>query len=154
MWAAKVKINAHWLQRQTKLFSPADCLLGGFVSKKLGWSGQIDLQGLQLLNYEVGFIFHNPASFQNPGNFIARLSFSQIKSWVALSFLVVRSFVCLSGSVTSPLISTLWCFRPYKSYMMHVWWYLVVSGPCLMVSGPCLMVSGGVWSLSGGVWWC
>ena len=32
-WAAKVKLNAQWLNRQPKLFSPADCLLGGFVSK-------------------------------------------------------------------------------------------------------------------------
>ena len=71
MWAAKVKINAHWLQRQPKLFSPADCLLGGFVSKKLEWLDEIDLQGLQLLNYQVGFIFHNPVSFRNPGNFVS-----------------------------------------------------------------------------------
>ena len=56
-----------------------------------------------------------------------------------------------SGSVTSPLISTVWCFRPYKPYMMHVWWYLVVSGPCLMVSGGVWSMSGGVWSSSGDV---
>ena len=53
-------------------------------------------------------------------------------------------FVCLSvrpsGSVTSPLISTVWCFRPYKPYMMHVWWCLVVSGPCLVVSGARLVM--------------
>ena len=49
---------------------------------------------------------------------IARLSFSQIKSWVALSFLVV----CPSGSVTSPLFSTIWCFRPYKPY---IFWKLM-----------------------------
>ena len=82
---------------------------------------------------------------------IAKLSGSRIRSWVALSFLVGCSFVRPSGSVTSPLISTVWCFRPYKPYMMHVWWYLVVSGPCLMVSGGVWSMSGGVWSLSGDV---
>ena len=76
---------------------------------------------------------------------IVKLSGSQIRSWVALSLLVGCSVVRPSGSVTSPLISTIWCFTPYKPYMMHVWWYLVVSGSCLMVSG-------GVWSMSGGVW--
>ena len=76
---------------------------------------------------------------------IAKLSGSQIRSWVALSLLVGCSVVRPSGSVTSPLISTIWCFTPYKPYMMHVLW-------CLVVSGPCLMVSGGVWSMSGGVW--
>ena len=49
---------------------------------------------------------------------------------------------CLSrrASVTSPLMSTLWCVRPYKPYIMHVSWYLVVSG--------------GVWAMSDDVWWC
>ena len=63
-------------------------------------------------------------------------------------------FACRSSrpaSVTSSLISTIWCFRPYKPYNMHVWWYLVVSGPCLMVSGGVWSMSGGVWSISGGV---
>ena len=37
--------------------------------------------------------------------------------WVALSsVVVVRSFVC-PASVTSPLISTIWCFRAYKPYI-------------------------------------
>ena len=38
--------------------------------------------------------------------------------WVALSSLliVVRLFVC-PASVTSPLISTIWCFRAYKPYI-------------------------------------
>ena len=49
---------------------------------------------------------------------IARLSFSQIKSWVALYSLVGW----LSGSVTSSLISTIWCFRPYKP---HIFWKLM-----------------------------
>ena len=34
---------------------------------------------------------------------------------------------------------------------MHVWWYLVVSGPCLLVSGGVWSLSGGVWTMSGGV---
>ena len=37
--------------------------------------------------------------------------------WVALSSLV-RSFVCRHASVTSPLISTIWCFRAYKLYIV------------------------------------
>ena len=48
---------------------------------------------------------------------IARLSFSQIKSWVALSFLVVRR-----ASVRIGNISTIWCFRPYKPY---IFWKLM-----------------------------
>ena len=44
---------------------------------------------------------------------VARLSFSQIKIWVAPSLLVVRP----SALVTSPHISTIWCFRPYKPYI-------------------------------------
>ena len=53
---------------------------------------------------------------------VATLSFSKIKSWVALSFLCpsVRR-----ASVTSPLISTVWWFRPYKSY---IFWKLLVQG--------------------------
>ena len=31
---------------------------------------------------------------------------------------------------------------PLMRYMMHVWWYLAVSRPCLMVSEACLVVSG------------
>ena len=31
-------------------------------------------------------------------------------------------FVCPSGSVTSPLFSTIWCFRPYKPY---IFWKLM-----------------------------
>ena len=34
--------------------------------------------------------------------------------WVALSSVVV---VCRPASVTSPLISTIWCFRAYKPYI-------------------------------------
>ena len=52
---------------------------------------------------------------------IAKLSCSQIKSWVALSLLVVRPSV-RPASVTSPLISTIWCFRPYKPY---IFWNLM-----------------------------
>ena len=36
--------------------------------------------------------------------------------WVALSS-VVRLFVCPSRIVTPHLISTIWCFRPYKPYI-------------------------------------
>jgi len=36
-----------------------------------------------------------------------------------------------------------WALMPvFIIYMMHVWWYLVVSGACLVVSGACLVVSG------------
>ena len=45
---------------------------------------------------------------------VAKLSDTQIKSCVALSFLVV----CLSHMVTSPVISTVCCFRPYKFCMV------------------------------------
>ena len=45
---------------------------------------------------------------------IARLSITQIKSWVALSSLVV---VVRPASVTSQLISTIWSFRLYKPYI-------------------------------------
>ena len=51
-----------------------------------------------------------------PSKLIAKLSGSQIKSWVPLSLLVVPSSV-RTASVTSPLISTKWCFRPYKPYI-------------------------------------
>ena len=34
-----------------------------------------------------------------------------------------------------------WALMPvFIIYMMHVWWYLVVSGACLVVSGACLVV--------------
>ena len=36
--------------------------------------------------------------------------------WVALSSVFVRLFVCFA-SVRPPLISTIWCFRPYKPYI-------------------------------------
>ena len=50
---------------------------------------------------------------------VARLSASQIKSWVALSSLVV---CCLLSRIGD--ISTLWCFRPYKPY---IFWKLLVQ---------------------------
>ena len=37
--------------------------------------------------------------------------------WVALAILNVRSFVVCPAWGTSPLISTIWCFRPYKPYI-------------------------------------
>ena len=37
--------------------------------------------------------------------------------WVALSSLVRSSFVVCPASVTSPLISTIWCFRAYNLYI-------------------------------------
>ena len=51
--------------------------------------------------------------------FIARLSASQFKSWVALSSLVVVR-PSRHGN-----ISTIWCFRPYKPY---IFWKLLVPG--------------------------
>ena len=43
--------------------------------------------------------------------------------WVALSSVFVCSFGC-PASVTPPLISTIWCFRPHKPYIfsvIHCW---------------------------------
>ena len=80
---------------------------------------------------------------------IAKLSGSQIKSWVALCFLVVRLVVrpdrwhlhlsqlydvldhrnhtwCMCGGIW-------WCLD-------HIWWCLVVSGACLVVSGVRLVM--------------
>ena len=37
--------------------------------------------------------------------------------WVALSSMFVRSFVRCPAWVTPLLISTIWCFRPYKRYI-------------------------------------
>ena len=57
--------------------------------------------------------------------FFAKLSHPASIGWVALSSLV-RSFVRSSSvrpaSVTSPLISTMWCFRPHKPY---IFWKLM-----------------------------
>ena len=65
---------------------------------------------------------------------IAKLSGSQIKSWVALSSLVV---VVRSVSVKWAFVPIYIDFKHWCQYTMHVWWYLVVSG--------------GVWSMSGSV---
>ena len=80
---------------------------------------------------------------------IAKLSASQIKSWVALSFLVG----CLSVRPDrwhlhlSPLYDVLdhtnptWCMCGGVWWCLdHVWWCLVLSGPCLVVSGALLMM--------------
>ena len=53
--------------------------------------------------------------------------------------------------MSAPRHLKLFCTPAYEPYIMHVWWYLVVSGPCLMVSGGVRILSGGVWSMSGGV---
>ena len=43
--------------------------------------------------------------------------------WVALSSMLVRSFVRLFvrlsriGNISTPLISTIWCYRPYNPYI-------------------------------------
>ena len=73
------------------------------------------------------------------GIHIAKLSGSQIKSWVALSSLVVPSRI---GDISIYAnIYRFWALMPvFIIYMMHVWWYLVVSGACLVVSGACLVV--------------
>ena len=48
---------------------------------------------------------------------IAKLSHPASIGWVALSSLVRRSSSVRPASVTSPLISTIWCSRPYKPYI-------------------------------------
>ena len=49
---------------------------------------------------------------------IAKLSHPASIGWVALSSLVFRSSSFVRpASVTSPLISTIWCSRPYKPYI-------------------------------------
>ena len=52
----------------------------------------------------------------NAFTIIAKLSHPASIGWVALSSLVRRSSV-RPASVTSPLISTVWCLRPYKPYI-------------------------------------
>ena len=37
--------------------------------------------------------------------------------WLSSSIFNVCLFVCCPASVTPPLISTIWCFRPYKPYI-------------------------------------
>jgi len=75
---------------------------------------------------------------------IAKLSGSQIKSWVALSSLVVRPVPSRIRYISIYAnIYRFWALMPvFIIYMMHVWWYLVVSGACLVVSGACLVLSG------------
>ena len=70
---------------------------------------------------------HPTISFLSIKSHIAKLSGSQIKSWVVQSLLVV----CLSVLSRIGDISTYVHYRisrPYKPYIMHVWWYLVVYG--------------------------
>ena len=69
-----------------------------------------------------------PRSGIPPTNYPSTYSFWAVKAcirktqppasigWVALSSLFVCLFVC-PASVTPPLISTIWCFRPYKPYI-------------------------------------
>ena len=92
--------------------------------------------------------FHQIAIF-------ARLSFSQIKSWVALSSLVVCLFVRPSRIGDMSIYANIYRFLAlmpvYIIYMMRVWWYLGVSDGVWSMSGGVWSMSGGVWSASGDV---
>ena len=70
------------------------------------------LRRLGLANTKVGGFFTHPKKIGQ----LAKLSHPACKGWVALSSLVCLSFV-RPASVTSPLISIIWCFRPYKAYI-------------------------------------
>ena len=57
---------------RTKVFQKKNLGRSNPILLRGNWAW-IDLQGLQLLNYQIGFIFHKPVSFQNPGKFIKSL---------------------------------------------------------------------------------
>ena len=74
---------------------------------------------------------------------IARLSVSQIKSWIALSSLVVRPSVLHPN--TSPLISSSWCFIPHKPY---IFWKLMTPTNTINICIDLSIQSTVFWSLS------
>ena len=106
---------------------------------------------------QLPWSIHPSVTFSDFYCVIAKLSGSQIKSWVALSLLVVRPSV--PHPLHEHLCQYIWILSIDASIYNIYDAYLVVSGPggvwwCLEHVWWFLVVSGGVWCMSGGVWWC
>ena len=104
-----VKLNAHWLQRLPKLFSPSDCLLGGFVSKKLGWSYQI----------QVGLIYKGCKYWINkwPSYFITRSHYKTLGT-SCLAFVPKQWELWLSEEKLQTILHKL-----YETQIEGIWGY-------------------------------
>ena len=109
-----------------KLCNPASCNL--YISpleRKVGQSLCSSFYGLRGLDY-INLLSWDPwllvlvawRYWTIPWLEIAKLSHPASIGWVALSSLVRRRRSSVRpASVTSPLISTIWCSRPYKPYI-------------------------------------